>query len=293
MTPVVLAATDFSSHARHAVDRAARIVRESRSTLRLLHVLPGPALVQLREWLGAGSTVAESLRGEARTRLEELARQTHEARGVTVETALLEGSVLEAALESTEQPDVRLVVLGARGAGFVRRLTFGTTAERLMRRCSRPLLVVRQTPHESYQRVLVAVDFSEGSLATLAAARWVAPHAQLVLASVFEVPFESQLRFAGVDDQTIVRYREQARSQALQRLHALAAGAGLAPGQWQPSVVEGDAAFRLLELEQEYDCDLVALGKHGTGMAVDMLLGSVSQRVIADGSGDVLIATRP
>ena len=50
--------------------------------------------------------------------------------------------------------------LGARGASFMRHLMLGSTAERLVRRSDRPLLVVKQPPHERYRRRLVAVDFS-------------------------------------------------------------------------------------------------------------------------------------
>lgn len=50
----ILAATDFSAPARHAVDRAARLAPETGATLTLMHVLPGGALQELRQWLGTG-----------------------------------------------------------------------------------------------------------------------------------------------------------------------------------------------------------------------------------------------
>lgn len=289
--PVVLAATDFSPLARHAVDRAARIAHEKAAALALLHVLPGAALERVRAWLGSDTDAEARLRDAARDQLDALAQRVRAARQLGAGTALRDGPVVDATLNEAEQCDAHLIVLGARGAGFMRRLLLGPTAERLMRRTQRPLLVVRQTPHERYRRVLVAVDFSPWSAGTIDAARWVAPHAQFVLATVFDVPFEGQLRFAGVDESRIRHYREHARAEALARLQALATRAGLASGQWQACAVEGDAALRLVELEQEYDCDLVAVGKHGTALVVDAVLGSVTQRVVAECSGDVLITT--
>jgi pyruvate/2-oxoglutarate dehydrogenase complex dihydrolipoamide acyltransferase (E2) component len=67
-----------------------------------------------------------------------------------------------------------LLVLGARGTSFMRHLMLGSTAERLVRKSNRPLLVVRQPPHERYRRVIVALDFSPSSLAALELARAVA-----------------------------------------------------------------------------------------------------------------------
>jgi len=90
---------------------------------------------------------------------------------------------------------------------------------------------------------------------------------------------------------TVERYRSQARIEATQRLHALAQAAGLKPATWQARIVEGDASLRIVEQEQEHDCDLVVLGKHGQSAAVDLLLGSVTKHVLAEGSADLLVST--
>lgn len=286
----IVVATDFSAHARHAADRAARIAHEQGAALTLLHVLPGPLMAQVRAWLGADGAPAAQLVDDAQRRLQASVERLP-LKPAAVDARVEEGSLRGATLAAAERLDARLIVLGARGEGFMRRAVLGSSAQRLTRGSARPLLVVRQIPHAPYRRVLVAVDLSPASAATLALARWVAPRAQLVLANVFEVPLEGRLRLAGVDAATIQQYREHARAEARRGLLALAAQAGLPDDCWQPCVVEGDASFRLIELEQEQDCDLVALGKHGVSAATDMLLGSVTQHVLAEGTVDVLIST--
>ena len=62
-------------------------------------------------------------------------------------------------------------------------------------------------------------------------------------------------------------------------------------GDYDAVVVEGEASQRIVEQEQEHDCDLVVLGKHGRSAVEDLLLGSVTQHVLAEGSADVLVAT--
>jgi len=150
---------------------------------------------------------------------------------------------------------------------------------------------VRQAAHEPYRRVLVALDFSPWSAQALCQARRVAPHARLVLLSAFQVPFEEKLRFAGVDAATVDHYRSQERAMATQRLYAAAHDAGLKPGHWDARIVEGDASQRIVEQEQESDCDLVVVGKHGQSAAEELLLGSVTKHVLAEGSTDVLVST--
>lgn len=287
----ILVATDLSAHARHATDRAARLAHETGAPLSLLHVLPGAALQELRQWLGTGHDMAQRLRDEAQLRLDEHAGQLRARHHVQARTACAEGSPLDEIRREAESLDAGLLVLGARGAGVLRRLVLGSTAERLLRRSARPVLVVRQMPHEPYRRVLVAVDFSDWTAHSLALARRVAPHAHLLLFHAFQVPFEEKLRFAGVDGATIDRYRVQARADATRRVHALAAAAHLKLRDWSACVVEGDASQRLVEQEQEQDCDLVVLGKHGQSATEDLLLGSVTQHVLAEGGGDVLVST--
>ena len=291
-TAPILVATDLSAHARHAADRAARLARETGAPLTLLHVRPGEALAQLRGWLGMASSAETGLLTEARQQLSALAHELQAAHGVAARTRDAAGPVLDEILQAADALDARLLVLGARGAGFMRRLVLGTTAERLMRRTARPLLVVRHLAHEPYRHVLVAVDFSPWSREALRLARRVAPHARLTVLSAFAVPFEEKLRFAGVDAATVEVYRRQARATATQNLHALAESAGLVPSGWTPCVVEGDASLRIVEQEQELDCDLVVLGKHGESATVDLLLGSVTKHVLAEGSTDVLVSTQ-
>lgn len=287
----LLVATDFSAPSRQAAGRAARLAHETGAPMHLLHVMPGDAIDQLRQWLGMDSPPEHAMQAQAQRQLDEMAGALAEAHRVTVQSHCASGPVIDEILRRAQAVEAPLLVLGARGAGFMRRLILGTTAERLMRRSSRPLLVVRQKAHEPYRRVLVAVDFSAWSLPAVATARRVAPHAHLVLMPVFSVPFEDKLRYAGVEEATIEHYRQQARQRARDRLMALAERAGLKPGHWEPRVIEGEASMRLVEQEQELDCDLVVLGKHGQTVTEDLLPGSVTRHVLAEGSADVLIST--
>jgi nucleotide-binding universal stress UspA family protein len=287
----ILATTDFSGPARHAADRAARLAHETGSPLTLMHVMPGEALAELRQWLGTGHATEGRLVEANRQQLQQLAESLRTQQPITVQVVESSGSVLDEIRQQAEALDASLLVLGARGAGFLRRLVLGSTSERLLRRTSRPVLVVRQTPHEPYRRVLLALDFSPWSVQAVAVALRVAPHARFVLLTAFQVPFEDKLRYAGVDTATIDHYRDQARAEAVQRVNELAAQTGLKPGQWEACVIEGDASQRIVEQEQERDCDLVVLGKHGQSATEDLLLGSVTKHVLAEGSTDVLVST--
>ena len=288
-TLTLLAATDLSAPARQAAQRAAQLAAQLGADLTLMHAMPPGAAGELRAWLG--EAVHERLREQACHTLQAQAADLQRASGVTVAWRLAERGVLDAVDEAAAADDAALVVLGARGAGFMRRMVLGTTSERLLRRTQRPLLVVRTLPHEPYRRALLAIDFSPWSAQVVALARRFAPQARLTLCHAWRVPFEEKLRFAGVDDGLIERFRHDARLRAEGELRALARQAGLAGGDWDARVVEGEASQRLVEQELACDADLVVLGKHGQSAAEDLLLGSVTKHVLAEGRSDVLVAT--
>lgn len=289
----ILAATDLSALSRHAADRAARVAVASGATLRLQHVLSGSALAELRSWLGVGAAPEQAVLAETRQQLQAMASQLSLTHGLQVQAELATGVALDELLASAERQQADLLVLGARGAGTLRRLALGSTAERLLRRSQRPLLVVRLQAHEAYRRVLVPVDFSPWSGVTVRLAQRVAPKAHLVLLHTYDAPFVDKLRFAGVDEATVEQYRRQAQAHASQQLHGLANELGLAPGRWTPRLLPGEAWLRIIEQEQEQDCDLIAIGKHGRQAAEELLLGSVTKTVLAEAQGDVLVATLP
>lgn len=186
--------------------------------------------------------------------------------------------------------DADLLVLGARGAGNMRHLLLGSTAERMLRKTLRPLLVVKQAPQDAYRRVLVPVDFSSWSAPALALAQAIAPQAELTLLHAFEAPFEGKLHYAGVESATIEHYRSVAKHDALHAMKRLAAEVGLdARAAHSTRVLHGDAARRILEQAQAPGCDLIVIGKHGESMLEELLLGSVTMRVLAESGCDVLV----
>ena len=93
--------------------------------------------------------------------------------------------------------DASLVVLGAHGGGGVRDLFVGSTVDKVMRKLTRPLLIVKHEPQAAYQQVLIAVDFSEASGRATKFAMNIALHAYITLLHAFEVPFEAKLYTAG------------------------------------------------------------------------------------------------
>ena len=287
----ILIATDLSSPARRAADRAAQLARAAGARLQLVHALDAGAAAQLQQLLGVDTALEATLVEHTRAELETLAGELAALHHVEVEPTLMQGAVVGEISREAERTPADLVVVGARGTHFMRRLVFGSTAERLLRKTARPMLVVKQRAHEPYRRVLVALDFSAWSKPLIELARRVAPDAHLVLLSAYDVPYQSRMRLAGATDAKIEVYRERAQASAEQQLQALAGLAGLARTDWTPCLVHADPSLAIGEQEVEQACDLIVVGKHGRNVVEDMLLGSVTSHVLAESAADVLVST--
>lgn len=290
----ILSATDLSAHARHAIERAALICRESAGSdarLELLHVANLGPLERLRQLMGIAPAAMEAhILNAARKNLLELATSLHQRYGVTAGIHVVAGALLPTLAEEAERRSADLLVCGAKGESGIRHFALGTTASRMLSTTTLPMLVVRQQAHDAYRRILVPVDFSPSSLRAIQQARRIAPKAEIVLLHVFDVPFEGQLRYANVEEDTIHQYRILARQEATQKLQTLRDDSGLSTVDSQLIVLHGDAALRIIEQEQEADCDLIVMGKHGENLVEDLLLGSVTKHVLSESQGDVLVS---
>lgn len=291
----ILVATDLSAPARHAVERSFRLAASGGSELHILHALELDTLDSLREILGDDlSAVKAGLEDDARERLNRLAGDLASHQGVAARSRVALGNPLSVIAAEADALNADLVVLGARGESLLRHAMLGSTAARLLRKSvRRPVLVVKQAPHENYRSVLVAVDFSPVSLQAICTARQLAPSADLVLLHAFELPYEGKLVFAGVEEQVISQYVVSGSEIRRKRLHDLAAAAGLATTDYSARVVHGDPSLQIIAMEHEYDADLIVLGKHGLHIAEELLLGSVTRHVLAESQCDLLVICDP
>jgi nucleotide-binding universal stress UspA family protein len=117
----------------------------------------------------------------------------------------------------------------------------------------------------------------------------VCPAGRIVVMHAYQAPFEGSLFRAGVDDEYLQHYRDRAQAEAQERMAALVQESGVPAQQVVPVLVHGPASLRILEQEQEHDVDLIVVGRQGQGPVGDLLLGSVSRRVLAEADADVLV----
>jgi magnesium-transporting ATPase (P-type)/nucleotide-binding universal stress UspA family protein len=282
-----LAAVDFSDDAGKAAHRAALLASEQEGRLELLHVVSGTSLKAVHEMIRSHDEAETKLIDDAQRRLHALRSEIAGKTGVAAAARVTIGRVPDEILAASEQTD--LLVLGEHGLSPLRDLLMGTTADRLLRMCKRPVLIAKRPPEAGYRRVIVPVDFSPHSVAALKMAARIAPNADITVVHAATVPFEGKFLQADVLDDEIERYREQALQRALSHVNDLLDEVTDGSHRFFRTVEHGDAARLILAREEAVKADLIVIGKHGQSVVEEMLLGSVTRHVLADSKCDVLI----
>lgn len=277
----ILVATDYSEDARRAETRAAMLSVELKSeTLELMTV--DCMRIDLRTPAALPAEIAEG---------ESAALPGWPEDGPACVRSIRAGNAPHAIVGRAKEIRAGLIVVAARGKRFFADLFRRHNNDELIRLTDRPVLLVCSEPDDAYQRVLVAIDFSEESKAAARAALAIAPSAHFTFLHVFRVPDEDMMRESGVSLDLIHGYRIRAREAARTKLNDFIDSLGPRKQLISRTIQHGLPASVIGAHARQLNADLIALGKHGKPCFVEFLLGSVTRRVLDQGWCDLLVTT--
>lgn len=179
----------------------------------------------------------------------------------------------------------------------VRDYFLGTTAERVVRTSSTPVLVVHASPRAPYERPLIALDLSPASLEALEVALRIArPRGGTFdVVHVFETPNEMlyRSRHMNLAPEAVLAYRRKCKEEARRKVEAALSRLEGAGARFRIAMRRGDPRAAVLKEAQRRGSDLIALGTRGRAGLGRALLGSVAAEVLSAATCDVLVAPGP
>lgn len=288
MTPFtsILVATDFSIDGNNAVRRAALLAHRHGAHLKLVHALDPAGFKPLRDWFSPSIDI-DLKAAQAQDSLRRFAVEIAGRYDVAATVEVIVGEPLQTLLHASEQAD--LLVLGRRGHGRLQALLVGRTADRLLRTCRRPVLVVRSSAEVPYRRVLVPVDFTTHSEAAIQVAARLASDSDLQAFHAINTHREAVLRDCEAPVQVVRESRLRQEAGAVARMRRDAMRLGLGSARMEFAVGHGHPVWSILGHARAIGVDLIVVGKQGRSTLGEFLLGSVSRRVLAESDCDVLI----
>lgn len=142
MYRTILVPTDGSDPARAALDRAVDLARTYDANIHVLYVVDVGDVGLLTPSDAPAEGVRNSLRRTAERIVADAVSVAEEA-GVPAESTVTIGIPHVEILDAADELDVDLVVVGTHGRTGLTRALIGSVAERVVRRCSAPVLTVR------------------------------------------------------------------------------------------------------------------------------------------------------
>lgn len=288
----ILCAIDLSQPSEKLLQKAKYFTQDANTALTVLHVVEDNQLSFLQFMINteAGNTEQIAI---AKLNAELLdITNTLLDEGVKANAITVTGKVSESIGNFANEIGADLLLIGAYNHNKLEKIFLGSTALKILRYSVRPTLVIKNTSPTTYQRVFIAVDFSQDINTIISIVKNIAPDAELVLAHFYDIPFEGILNhYAELDDNQLMSYRTEIRENALKQLESIADAAHLDPLQSSIVVAQGSAVEKILFFADDYECDLLVLGKHGKSLTEALVLGSVTNEIINTCTQDILVIT--
>ncbi len=138
----ILFATDFSENSAHAFEYALTFAQKFAARLLIIHVINEP--VDLRGFY-VPHVSFENLEKEIEEGAEKMMQKFCAALKdfSDFETAIVAGIPYEEILRKATEERVSLIVMGTQGRSGIDHLLFGSTAERVVRKATCPVMTVR------------------------------------------------------------------------------------------------------------------------------------------------------
>ena len=270
MYRTVLVALDGSKNAEKVLPVVEPVLAASKSRAVLVQVLPAGE--------GAPEAAAQAY---LRSIASRLARKK-----VKAETEVVRGDPAVAIIRAAEKRHADLVAFTSHGHGGLAQWVFGSVAQKILRGCSRPLLVVRSLEGTTRRisRIVVPLDGSVGSEATL-------PHAAALAKTTgakVELLHVAHAEGIEADDSKLRGWIVREKRRMETRFCEISRGED--DLEFEHSIVEGDPAAMILRHAERHAGTVIVMGCHGRTGFSRWVYGSVSEKVLQATRSPVLVA---
>jgi nucleotide-binding universal stress UspA family protein len=251
----ILLATDFSAQSQSALKCAISLAKRYESNLFLVHTISEEALLTAEEVWPALLDTAQRNAEKSMAQLE----QDKDLQSLPHEVVMSAGETWEVLSRLVSDQNIDLIVMGTHGSGGIDKLMLGSTAEKVVRHATCPVLTVgprvRLLSLERFSNILYATDFSGGSLRALNYALSLAKEdrAELAMLHIIEsLP---------VSDGEFIEWERRDR----ERLRQLVPTDIDLPFQPEMEVEVGDPATEIVRLADARNAELIVMGSHRSG----------------------------
>lgn len=275
----IMLATDLTPAGDRAFDRAVALAQEWDAELVVLYVVESSAV---RPW-----GMDQRMRN-AETEMDRLLRSAQSIRKIAGHTVI--GDPADRALAYAHDVGCDFLITGPAHGKILGDKLLGSTAARIVRRATVPVLAVRRRPEGPYRSIVSAVDFSDHSRSAFLKGRALFPTARLTALHAYLITPDWSGRNAERSlDVVEAEERERVIRDAERDMQDLIAAAGAGSPAIETVVAEGEPDAVLADFVTKNWPDLVVSGTHGRSAVEHDTIGSVAERLLMTLPCDVLV----
>jgi nucleotide-binding universal stress UspA family protein len=213
--------------------------------------------------------------------------------GLNVIFDVTKGHDYEAIIAHAKSERAKFIVMGTHRKTLMREHWLGTTVDQVVRYGDRPVLVVRQMPMRSYDKIMIAVDFSQPSRLAMEFALVLFPGATFTVLHAFHVPFKA-FQPSRQTTQQFFELHEREMKQFIQSVvDDFRSRFGEITCEIKTVVEEGFPTSAVHAQVSAQKPDLVVMGTHGRTGFRQAILGSMAEELISTLPVDVLAVKPP
>lgn len=268
---------------------AIRLAESVGAVLHAVHVVDHPAPMPVAYRMGGGALAVEpaleraqlqSIRAAIEAQCARVATRSHGFH-VHVLTGSAHGELTAFAREIAAE----VIVIGATRVGRIWRNIVGTTAERILRESSVPVLVLHRPFFRAVERVLLTTDLSELS----GGVHEIALDAAEKLFDVSRLEVRSLLVLGYHLPPPPPLSPEAVEEVGMLEMERYLAGRKPRPFAVAPRVRVGEAPMEINVEADAWGADLIVLGTHGRSGLPRYIFGSVAAATLRDATRNVLV----
>ena len=276
----ILVAVDGSESSKNAFRQACRIALMDKSWLTVITTIP--PYEDLFQIPSIQEKVSRALREEGEKVLAGI-RKIAKEENAYIKTVLEEGTPFQTIVDTAEEGNYDLIVIGRHGTKPIERALVGSVTARVIGNSQRDILVFPLSTTIGWGRILLATDGSRYSkLATEKTIDIAKAHDSMVHAvSVVDVTEEFQAQAPEAVEKLVEKakgYVEEVKQRA-----------GGEEVKIEALVREGESYKVITDLSRKFKSDVIIMGSHGRTGIKRLLMGSVTEKVIGYAPCPVLV----
>jgi len=267
----ILLATDLGANSDRALERSLKIAKENGFNLHILHVV-----------------IDDENTKKNTDKVKSYLKDYKDADGLNVVIDIVKSDKPYTTIpEFASKIKAELIIMGLHGHAKFRDLFLGTTVERVLINSSTPILMVKDKPVGSYNKILCGIDFAPASKRAFRTATHIAPKASFEIIHTYQnIPVYPNPQFIN----TMGKYtlneeeREKAMAAFIKEETKCFKGGSL---KLNYEFLKTDPYYALIQESEKREIDLICVGAYADPSEK---IGAVANSLMSDPPCDLLVS---